>query len=202
MGMLKRATRQPVQQAGADSKTGIPATFLNSTKGKPENPASGVRTTIIRQIWMLPVATTNILTKTAIRWDGAAAHLIFFPETENMLDLSQLSFHDATIAGIRRRGSDVSLDIEDIAVDDKLYRGTVILRKVRRITRNEKVVSDLGMETPDGQILRLSVPTSGHIGLVVQWNDFEKKTQFVTAYEFTSEAIEFSGLNANASASG
>ena len=70
---------------------------------------------------------------------------------------ADLSFHDATIAAIRREGSGYVLDVEDVAVDhgDDVINGTLTFEDVRRVLIDGKEATELTMAGDDGEILEL-----------------------------------------------
>jgi hypothetical protein len=84
---------------------------------------------------------------------------------------ADLSFHDATIAAIRRDGASYILDVEDVAVNhgEDIVNGTLTFEDVRRIAIDGKESGELAMAGDDGEILELEELPGPVIRIFVVW---------------------------------
>ena len=84
---------------------------------------------------------------------------------------ADLSFHDATIAAIRREGTSYFLDVEDVAVEhgEDVINGTLTFEDVRRVLVDGQEARELTMASDDGEILELDELPGPVIRMFVIW---------------------------------
>ena len=87
---------------------------------------------------------------------------------------ANLSFHDATIAAVRREGASYVLDVEDVAVDDgeDVINGTVVLEEVGRILVDGTEAREFVMAGDDGEILELDELPGPVLRMFVIWTTY------------------------------
>ena len=103
-------------------------------------------------------------------------------------DMTQISFHEATLTGIVRRGSTVSLTLEDVFVAGVQRAAEVSVEGVDAVLRDDVPLSDLRMEKEDGEILTLR-EEDGQVLLIIEWNDFAAKSQEMAVYTLNGPNI-------------
>jgi hypothetical protein len=103
-------------------------------------------------------------------------------------DLTQISFHEASIAGILRKESTVKLDLEDVFIAGIQKAAEVEIEGVSAVLRDGLPIDDFHMETEDGEILTLR-KEDGQFALAVQWNDFAAKSQHTVVYNLIGPKI-------------
>ena len=103
-------------------------------------------------------------------------------------DLTHISFHEATLIDIVRRGSTVSLTLEDVCVADVQKSAKVIVEGVVTVLRDGLPVVDLQMEESDGEILTLR-KEENQIFLAIEWNNFTVNKQETVVYTFDGSQI-------------
>lgn len=96
-------------------------------------------------------------------------------------DLTHISFHEATLTDIVRRGSTVSLTLEDVSVADVQMAAKVTVEGVVTVSRDRIPVVHLQMEEEDGEILTLR-KENNQVFLAVEWNSFSSKRQKTVVY--------------------
>jgi hypothetical protein len=105
-----------------------------------------------------------------------------------MTPVDQLSFHEATITGIARRGNVVTLTLDDALLTGSRGPAEVTIAGVRNIQRDGLPVAALSMEEKDGEILTLREQDGG-VRLVVEWNDFATRRQHIVVYDLIGGTI-------------
>jgi hypothetical protein len=97
---------------------------------------------------------------------------------------ADLSFHDATIAAIRREGANYILDVEDVAVShgEDVINGTLILEDVRRILVDGREARELVMAGDDGEILELEELPGPVIRVFVIWTHYASHDEAQNLY--------------------
>jgi len=83
---------------------------------------------------------------------------------------TRLSFHDATLAGVRQDGPMVRLSVTDLGDDQAVQHATVTIEGVQAVLRSGSPIEQLRMEGEDGEILALR-EESGTVLLAVLWHD-------------------------------
>jgi hypothetical protein len=109
--------------------------------------------------------------------------------TTNHQDLTQVSFHEATLVDISRNGSTVSLALDDVCVAGVQRAAQVVIEGVSATLRDGSPVDGIRMEKADGEILTLC-SEGGEITLAVQWNDFAAKNHETVVYSLLGQKIE------------
>ena len=103
-------------------------------------------------------------------------------------DMTQISFHEATLTGIVRRGSAVSLSLEGVFVSGVQRAAEVTVEGVDAMLRDGVLIADLHMEKEDGEILTLR-EEGGQFLLAIEWNNFAAKSQEIAVYTFNGPKI-------------
>ncbi len=103
-------------------------------------------------------------------------------------DLTQISFHEATLTGIAREGSTVSLTLEDVLISGTPITVEVTVSGVTSVIRDGTPVPGLRMETGDGEVLSLH-KGKGQVLLALEWNDFATQSQHTVVYLFKGRNI-------------
>ena len=103
-------------------------------------------------------------------------------------DSTQISFHEATLTGIIRAVSTVSLTLEDVLVADARRSAEVAIEGVNRVLRNGVPIVDLRMEMEDGEVLTL-FEESGQVVFALEWNDFKTGRQETVVYVFEGSNV-------------
>ena len=95
-----------------------------------------------------------------------------------------LSFHDATIAAIRREGTSYILDVEDVAVahGEDVVNGTLTFEDVRRILVDGREARELTMAGDDGEILELEELPGPVIRIFVIWTHYASHEEAQNLY--------------------
>jgi hypothetical protein len=104
-------------------------------------------------------------------------------------DLTQVSFHEATIVGLSRNGSTVTLALDDVYIAGVQRAAKVVIEGVNATLRDGSPIDGLHMEKEDGEILTLR-RESGEVILAVEWNDFAAKSQETVVYSLLGQKIE------------
>jgi hypothetical protein len=97
---------------------------------------------------------------------------------------ADLSFHDATIAAVRREGTSYVLDVEDVAVDhgEDVINGTLTFEDVRRVLVDGKEATELTMAGDDGEILELGELPGPVIRIYVIWTHYASQDEAQNLY--------------------
>jgi hypothetical protein len=97
---------------------------------------------------------------------------------------ADLSFHDATIAGIRREGASTILDVEDVAVHhgEDVINGTLTFEDVRRVLVDGREAPELIMAGDDGEILELDELPGPVIRMFVIWTQYASHDEAQNLY--------------------
>lgn len=103
-------------------------------------------------------------------------------------DLTQISFHDASLLGIVHTGSVLTLALEGVLIGEVLTAAEVIVDGVSALLRNGSPLSHFQMEKKNGEILTLR-EENGQILLAIQWDDFIAKTHEIVAYTLNGPNI-------------
>lgn len=103
-------------------------------------------------------------------------------------DLTQVGFHEATLAGISQSGDTVTLALDDVCTADTQRAVKVDIINVRAILRENVAVEHFLMEKKYGEVLTLR-EENGQVFLVVDWDDFTAKVQNTVVYVFTGENV-------------
>ena len=109
--------------------------------------------------------------------------------TTNDQDLTQVSFHEATVVGLFRNGSTVTLTLDDVYIAGVQRPAKVVIEGVSVTLRDGSPVDGLHMEKEDGEILTLRREGS-EVKLAVEWNDFAAKSQETVVYSLLGQKIE------------
>ena len=102
---------------------------------------------------------------------------------------SYISFHEATMMGIKRVDEEICFLLEDVYVENQHRSASVYLKGVSRILRDGSPVDDLTMECSDGEILTLKY-RSGSAQLIIEWNDFKEHSHETRSYQIDCKAFE------------
>jgi hypothetical protein len=97
---------------------------------------------------------------------------------------TNLSFHDATIAAIRREGASYVLDVEDVAVNhgEDVINGTLTFEDVRRILVDGQEARELTMAGDDGEIVELEELPGPIIRVSVIWTHYASQDEAQNLY--------------------
>jgi hypothetical protein len=97
---------------------------------------------------------------------------------------ADLSFHDATIAAIRREGASYILDVEDVAVEhgEDVVNGTLTFEDVRRILIDGREAGELTMAGDDGEILELDELPGPVIRIFIIWTRYASHDEAQNLY--------------------
>jgi hypothetical protein len=97
---------------------------------------------------------------------------------------ADLSFHDATIAAVRRDGTSTILDVEDIAVHhgEDVINGTLTFEDVRRVLVDGREAPELTMAGDDGEILELEELPGPVIRMFVIWTHYASHDEAQNLY--------------------
>jgi hypothetical protein len=106
--------------------------------------------------------------------------------TTNHQDLTQVSFHEATIVDIFRNGSTVNLTLDDVCIAGVQMAAQVVIEGVSATLRDGSPVDVIRMEKADSEILTLR-REGGEIKLAVQWNDFAANNQGTVVHRAWAE---------------
>ena len=109
---------------------------------------------------------------------------------------ADLSFHDATIAAIRRDGTSYVLDVEDVAVNhgEDVIDGALTFEDVRRILVDGREARELTMAGDDGEILELEELPGPVIRIYIIWTRYASQDEAQNLY-----LIECKGMRWGAS---
>ena len=106
---------------------------------------------------------------------------------------ANLSFHDATIAAIKREGSNYVLHVEDVAADDgeNVINGALILEDVRRILVDGAEAPELAMAGDDGEILELDELPGPVLRMFVIWTTYASHDETQNLYLIECKALQW-----------
>lgn len=103
-------------------------------------------------------------------------------------DAAQISFHEATLTGIVRQDSVVTLSLEGVFVAGDHRDAEVMVEGVDAVLRDGVPIAGLHMEKEDGEILTLR-EEGGQVLLIIEWNDFAAKSQEMAVYTLNGPNI-------------
>jgi hypothetical protein len=103
-------------------------------------------------------------------------------------ELQQISFHDSNLTGISRRCKVLVLALEDVSVGEDQCAMDVAIDGIDTITRDRLPIDDLCMDTPDGEIPRLS-QNENEIMLVVSWHRHSPRSEHTCIYNVAGKFI-------------
>jgi len=103
-------------------------------------------------------------------------------------DRSAVSFHEATVVGFSQTGASIELQLEGVTFDKGKHVATVILEDVTNLDANGAFPSRPTMEAADAEVLTLDLSDKG-MKLIVEWNDWELRKQFVRSYHFQANVV-------------
>jgi hypothetical protein len=106
---------------------------------------------------------------------------------------ADLSFHDATIAAIRREGTSTILDVEDVAVrhGEDVINGSLTFEDVRRILLDGREVRELTMAGDDGEILELEELPGPVIRMFVIWTHYASHDETQNLYLIECKGMQW-----------
>jgi hypothetical protein len=105
--------------------------------------------------------------------------------------VSKISFHESTIRDIHTLSRVITIVVNEALVESVKSSVQIELRDVMSVHRDGVLIDSLKMEKEDGEILSLSMTSTG-IELVVEWNDFSPLVSDTRAYKV--QCREFSAM--------
>ena len=111
-------------------------------------------------------------------------------------EIEASEFHDSQLTAMERTGSDVSLVFSNVLMDtagEEYHRATVILRKVRQISRDGRPSPEIGLEGEGSSVIAFR--RSGQTAtLLLNWRHYSQRRDELVLYRFAFDAIR-SGAN-------
>lgn len=101
---------------------------------------------------------------------------------------NQISFHESTLVSISQFNDKIKLSLDDVLVCDARMPKDVYIENINSISKNNVSVRSVSMEEEDGEVLNI-YQQDEDVVLVVQWNNFFKKTQNTVVYKFCGEKV-------------
>ena len=98
-------------------------------------------------------------------------------------DQTKISFHDASLVGIAYRDRIIFLSLEGVDVERVSTSMELAIYDAASIRRNGVLIEQIGMETDDGEIIRL-LAEDGQVTLVVSWHKHGPKSHATCVYGF------------------
>ena len=92
-----------------------------------------------------------------------------------------LSFHEATLVGVKNTGQTIGILLEGVHLGPEVRNASVWCTGVRQIIRDGVPVDSFNMESDDGEIIALE-RTRESLRLIVEWNDFEHHRRRTRSY--------------------
>ncbi|MQX42960.1 hypothetical protein GHK58_22745 [Sinorhizobium meliloti] len=105
-----------------------------------------------------------------------------------MIELQQVSFHEATIRGLSKVAQDAELELDDVLVQGKRASANVKVFSVSSISVDGIPSSVLAMEADDGEVLTLDTSGEGFF-LIAEWNDFAKGKSTTKSYHVVGRSM-------------
>lgn len=105
--------------------------------------------------------------------------------------VSKISFHESAIRDIHTLSRAITIVVDEVLVESVKSSVQIELRDVMSVHRDGVLIDSLKMEKEDGEILSLSMTSTG-IELVVEWNDFSPLVSDIRAYKV--QCREFSAM--------
>lgn len=93
---------------------------------------------------------------------------------------------------MRAVGGNIELDIADARTDtDETCSALITLETVSQIKTDGEIADVLSMEAASADVWTLDISEDG-MKLIVEWNDWEPRRQFVRCYEIAAKKVRVS----------
>ena len=102
-----------------------------------------------------------------------------------------IEYHDSTLTNLITQGDVVKLDLENVLVDGRQRKVSIILHRVQKMEIEDQEVAEVSMEGEDGVILTLDV-NQDSMELIVEWHNYSPHRSIVKhcRIECTSSSVE------------
>lgn len=108
-----------------------------------------------------------------------------------VLDLASFSFHDASLTGAVSESSILTLSVEYYDENDEEASAIAAITGIEVILRNGAAIQNFSMETPDGEIYRLS-QEENQVTLMVCWHQYSPHSSVMHTYTMSGPGIRLS----------
>ncbi len=100
----------------------------------------------------------------------------------------KVSFHDATLVGVRRDKDRLIFALEDVSVGDSQNSINATASNIESITRDGLQTNNIEMETSDGEVIQLCAKDDT-ITLVVTWHKHGPHSRHTHTYRMAGKRI-------------
>lgn len=102
--------------------------------------------------------------------------------------LKDLSFHEASVSDLSRRGASIHLALTGVSYNDKVVSVAIEFCNVRKVLVDGVEMENVTMEFPDGEVLTLRLEIDC-VEIIVEWDDFKNKKSKTRCYKMSFEKI-------------
>jgi hypothetical protein len=104
--------------------------------------------------------------------------------------LDGFGLHEATILGMSRTPDAVVVALDGVRTVDGPRRCEAVFYGVRSVEADGAPYDDLRMEAEDGELLAFNQEQDATT-LIVEWNDFSKRSSFTMVYRIRARELVF-----------